>query len=57
MTQLSKATIYRMIKAGTFPRPIKIAQRAVGWRRGEVEEFLASRERAGSEFLSSDLGQ
>ena len=45
-TQLSKATIYRMIRAGTFPRPLRLASRAVGWRREEIENWLSSRERA-----------
>ena len=44
--QLSKATIYRMIKAGTFPRPVKLGPRAVGWLKVEIEDWIANRERA-----------
>lgn len=29
---LSRATIYRQIRAGAFPRPVKIGRRAVGWK-------------------------
>lgn len=44
-TRLSKATLYRMMKAGTFPKSVKLSTRAVGWLREDVEEWIASRER------------
>ena len=47
-TQLSKATLYRMISSGAFPRPIKLGERAVGWRRKDIEDWFASREPAGT---------
>ena len=34
---------YRWAKAGNFPSPIKLGARAIGWRRDEVEAWLASR--------------
>lgn len=43
-TGLSKPTIYRLIGVGTFPSPIKLAARAVGWRKREVDQWLAARE-------------
>ena len=46
--RLSKATIYRLLGSGAFPRPILLGERAVGWRTEEIDEWLASRERAGS---------
>lgn len=39
----SKTTVYGMIKMGTFPAPVKIGQRAVAWRRSEVDAWIASR--------------
>ena len=39
---LSRATIYRMISSGEFPRSVRIGVRATGWRSDEVEEWLAS---------------
>ena len=45
-TSLSKASIYRQMHAGTFPRPVKLGERAVGWRAVEINEWLDSRERA-----------
>ncbi len=40
---LSRATLYRMIARGTFPRPVRLSERATGWRTDEVDEWLASR--------------
>jgi prophage regulatory protein len=37
---LSRSTIYQRIKDGTFPVPIKLGLRAVGWRAGDIERFL-----------------
>ena len=40
---LSRATIFRNVKAVRFPAPIKISQRAIGWRIDEVEAWIAAR--------------
>lgn len=39
-TKLSRATIYRRIEAGDFPKPSKITERSVGWRSSVIEEWL-----------------
>lgn len=36
MSGLSRATIYRLMKAGKFPRPLSIGTGAVRWRQSEV---------------------
>ena len=46
-TSLSKASVYRLLHAGDFPQPVRLGERAVGWRAEEIDEWLASRERAG----------
>ena len=43
MTGLSRASIYRLMAAGEFPTPIRIGARAIGWRVGDIEAWLASR--------------
>ena len=46
-TGLSKATIWRRIRTGDFPQPVRLGgpqSRAVGWRSEEVEEWVESRE-------------
>ena len=42
-TGLSRSTIYLRIQEGTFPRPIKLGVRAVGWLENEIEAWLAAR--------------
>lgn len=37
---LSRSTIYERIQAGTFPKPISLGGRAVGWRASDIEAFL-----------------
>lgn len=36
LSGLSRATIYRLIKSGKFPRPLSISTGAVRWRQSEV---------------------
>ena len=35
--------LYEAIAKGQFPAPVKLGARAVGWRRSDVEAWLASR--------------
>ena len=48
-TGLSCSTLYRKMREGTFPEPLKIGERAVRWPASEIEAFLASRPRATGE--------
>lgn len=48
-TGRSRASIYRMIAAGAFPRQERIGVRSVGWRMSAVLEWMD----APSEFGSS----
>ena len=36
MSGLSRATIYRLIKLGKFPRPLSIGTGSVRWRQSDV---------------------
>lgn len=40
-TGLSRSTIYQRIKNHTFPAAIQLGPRAVGWRAGDIDAFLA----------------
>ena len=42
-TGLSRSTIYLRIQEGTFPSPINLGVRAVGWLENEIEAWLAAR--------------
>jgi len=46
---LSRTTRWRLIKAGRFPKPVKLSDHAVGWRESELEQWLASRSRVSGE--------
>ena len=46
ITGLSRTTIYKMMKAGEFPRPIRLTRKAVGWAESAIAEWLESREAA-----------
>jgi len=41
---LSKNTIYRQIKKGNFPKPIRIGTRAVAWRSSDIQNWIETRE-------------
>jgi prophage regulatory protein len=41
-TGLSRSTIYLRISNGTFPRPVSLGARAVGWLESEVEAWLTA---------------
>ena len=45
-TALERSTIYRKMREGSFPEPLKIEARAVRWRESEIEAWLAARPRA-----------
>ena len=40
---LSKVTIWRMERSGTFPKRINLSDRRVGWIESEIFEWLESR--------------
>lgn len=39
-TGLSRSTIYLRISEGTFPQPISLGGRAVGWLEDEINQWL-----------------
>ncbi|WP_454887391.1 helix-turn-helix transcriptional regulator [Sphingomonas oryzagri] len=41
-TGLSRATIYRKIAEGTFPRNVKISIHGTGWHESEVNRWIAN---------------
>ena len=42
-TSVRRSTIYEMMRAGTFPKPVKLNQRSNGWLEAEISEWLLSR--------------
>lgn len=41
-TGLSRSTIYQRIAEGSFPKPVSLGPRAVGWLESEIESWLSS---------------
>jgi prophage regulatory protein len=39
-----RSAIYADIAAGTFPKPIQLGPRAVGWRQSDIDAWLNSRQ-------------
>ena len=46
MTGLSRSGLYRMLGQKSFPKPVKVSDRAVRWHRAEVAAWIAGRPRA-----------
>ena len=42
-TGLSRSTIYLRMAEGTFPNPISLGDRAVGWVEDEITDWLDGR--------------
>ena len=47
--QIGRSTIYRLMREGLFPVPIRIGPRAVRWPEHELTAWLARRPRATGE--------
>ena len=45
-TGLSRSSIYAGVKNGTFPAPIHLGARSVGWIELEISDFIAARIKA-----------
>ena len=44
-----RSSIYRGVRAGTFPKPVALGPRAVGWRESDIIAWIESRPVAGQE--------
>jgi prophage regulatory protein len=42
LSGLSRATIYRLIKSGKFPRPLSIGTGSVRWRQSDIISWQQS---------------
>ena len=48
-TGFSCTSIYRLMRAGKFPEPLKVGERAVRWPESEIVQWLSERPRATGE--------
>ena len=42
--KVSRATIYRWIKAGKFPKPVHLGANMVRWKASDIQEWIAERD-------------
>lgn len=40
---LSRSTIYAAMADGTFPKPVRLGRRAVGWSTSSIDEWISTR--------------
>jgi prophage regulatory protein len=40
---LKKAGVYKAVREGRFPRPLKLGKRAVAWRERAINDWIAER--------------
>ena len=45
-TGLSRSTLYRKMREGTFPVPLKVSEQAVRWRERDIRAYVDSRPRS-----------
>ena len=43
MTGLGRSTVYKYITEGTFPKPVSLGDRCVGWLESEVLGWITSK--------------
>lgn len=43
MTGLGRSTIYRLVAQDKFPSPVRLANRAIAWRRTDLEQWSEGR--------------
>ena len=41
-TGLSRSSIYLKASQGSFPKPYKISERAVGWLQSDIDDWLSN---------------
>lgn len=46
---ISPATLWRKVKDGTFPAPIKLSERITAWRAEDIHDWIQSRSSDGEE--------
>jgi prophage regulatory protein len=46
---IGRSTLYAWVAEGTFPRPVRLGARAVGWRESDIHNWLESRKNTGED--------
>ena len=43
VTGLARSTIYKLVRDGKFPQPVKLSARAVAWRSDDLRHWIDDR--------------
>lgn len=43
MTGLGRSSIYKFVSEGSFPKPVSLGARAVGWVEAEVDAWIGAK--------------
>ena len=54
VTGLSPSSIYRLMRNGEFPAPVRVGPAAVRWKASDITVWLESRPLATGEFSSTN---
>lgn len=46
---LSRTTIWRQVKDGTFPAPVKLSAQAVAWPSSAIDDWIKQKIRGGND--------
>lgn len=44
LTSLSRSSLYRLMKTGEFPQPVRVSTNRVAWREGDVKLWIEARQ-------------
>jgi len=42
MLSIGRTNLYEQVKSGTFPVPVQLGERAVGWRLSDINAWIAA---------------
>lgn len=46
---MSRRTVQRNVRAGTFPKPVKISARRIGWRESDLNAWIRAQAEMGND--------
>ncbi len=56
-TGLSRSTIHLLVRAGTFPPPVRLGKRMVGWPEAEIDAWVSRQIRQSRKALRLARGK
>lgn len=48
IVHFSESTLWRLVRQGRFPRPLKLSANITAWRADEVAQWIETRRRVGT---------